>query len=486
MGMKKGSIISDHSYFSVPPPPARVHLMGICGTGMGALAGMFFESGYRVSGSDNGIYPPMSDFLRDLGIPVKEGYSPANLDPTPDIVVVGNVIRRSNPEAAALDELGIPYISMTTALNRFFIRDRKRIVVTGTHGKTTVSSMIAWILTRERLDPSFMIGGLPGNFGRSYRLGNGPHFVIEGDEYDTAYFDKSPKFLHYLPDVAVITSCEFDHADIYRNIEQIEDQFTALAAMIPRNGCLVAWGEDERVRRIARSASSRVLLYGSGGDSDWSVDYPGAGGNGTAVIRKGERSIGTVTMPMAGRHNLVNALAAVAVADCLGIDAHKAVNALSSFRGVRRRQEVRGEVAGVTVIDDFAHHPTAVRATCAAIRSRFPSRRLIAVFEPRTNTSKRNFFQQEYASAFDEADLVLVREPSGVDEIPLPERFDSRLLAEDLLHRGKTARAFAESGELLDVLAADSQSGDVVLVMSNGSFDNLIPRLLDCLKERVP
>jgi len=337
------------------------------------------------------------------------------------------------------------------------------------------------------LTPAFMIGGLPGNFGRSHRLGTGPHFVIEGDEYDTAYFDKSPKFLHYRPDVAVITSCEFDHADIYRSIEQIQDQFSALAAMIPDDGCLVAWGEDERVRRIARSAQAQVHFYGFNANSEWSAhDHPDASGNGRAVMMKGERPVASGIIPMAGRHNLMNALAAVAVAEWSGIDPQKAMDALSSFRGVRRRQEVRGEVAGITVIDDFAHHPTAVQVTCDALRHRFPSRRLVAVFEPRTNTSKRNFFQQAYVPSFDEADVVLVREPRGVEEIPREERFDSHVLAEDLRQRGKTARAFAESDDLLDFLAYGSEPGDVVLVMSNGSFDNLIGRLLDRLKERVP
>jgi UDP-N-acetylmuramate: L-alanyl-gamma-D-glutamyl-meso-diaminopimelate ligase len=429
----------------------------------------------------------MSDFLRGLGITINEGYSAANLDSRPDLVVVGNVIRRINPEAVALERSAIPYMSMTTALNEFFIRDKKRIVVAGTHGKTTLSAMIAWILYHEGLDPGFMIGGLPANFRRSHRLGAGLHFVIEGDEYDTAYFDKAPKFLHYHPDVAVITSCEFDHADIYRSVEQIEEQFRTMVTMVPEDGCLVAYGDDARVRDIAASARSRVRMYGIDTAAEWRLhEYEDSGETMRTAVRKGQRQVAAGTIPVVGRHNLLNAIAAIAVAEWVGIDPERAMEALASFRGVRRRQEIRAEIGGITVIDDFAHHPTAVDVTCAAVKERFPHRRLVAVFEPRTNTSKRAFFQQLYVSSFRKADAVFLREPRDVEDIPVAERFNSELLAEALRSGSKDAEAFAETDDLLDSLVLSLIPGDIVLVMSNGSFDNLIDRLLARLKEREP
>ena len=466
------------------PPPARVHLMGICGTGMASLAGMFHESGYRVSGSDQAIYPPMSDFLRNMGISVIDGYRASNLDPVPDLVVVGNVIRQTNPEAVELEISGIPFTSMPEALNRYFIGNKTRIVVTGTHGKTTVSAMIAWVLCKQQRDPGFMIGGVPRNFKKNYRLGSGPLFVIEGDEYDTAYFDKSPKFLHYNPEIAIMTSCEFDHADIYSSLEEIKNQFRAFADLVPSNRSLIAYGGDNRVLEIVGDRNRPVQTYGTESGMNWSAINLDDGPSGiSAVIVKDGQRVATGTLPVFGIHNVLNAVAAVAATANVGIEPQKAIEALGSFKGVTRRQEMLGEISGVLVIDDFAHHPTAVKVTCDAIHSRFSNRRLVAVFEPRTNTSRRAVFQERYVNAFLSADLIVLREPRDVARIPETERFSSERLAGDLRHLGKAAQAFDDTDGLLEFLLKELRAGDIVLTMSNGSFDGLNARLLVSLKE---
>lgn len=452
---------------------------------MASLAGMFLSAGYAVTGSDNGIYPPMSDVLRELGIAVMDGYGPANLRSRPDLVVVGNVIRRDNPEAVELEKSGIAFTSMPVAVKTYFARETTRIVVAGTHGKTTVSSMIAWILYKEGLDPGFMIGGVTENFRVNYRLGGGRFFVIEGDEYDTAYFDKRAKFLHYYPHVGVVTSCEFDHADIYRDLRQIEEQFRSFVGCIPPDGRLVLYGGDPVVTELARCSVAECARYGFGQGLEWTASDVKDVGNGidATILKRGSR-VCSGTLPVVGSHNVLNALAALAAVDCVGVTPEKALAALSSFRGVRRRQEILGEVAGVVVIDDFAHHPTAVRETCGGVRSRFPEARLVAVFEPGTNTSKRAIFQETYVQAFDPADLVVVRVPRKVENIQPEERFSSRRLASDLEMRGKEAEAFEDTDGILEHLGKVLVPGDVVLIMSNGSFDNLGTRLLQMLGER--
>jgi UDP-N-acetylmuramate: L-alanyl-gamma-D-glutamyl-meso-diaminopimelate ligase len=464
-------------------PPAHVHLMGICGTGMGSLAGMFHESGYRVTGSDQGAYPPMSDFLNKLGIPVMEGYSAGNLHPKPDLVVVGNVIRRDNAEAIELENSGISFCTMPDALNIFFADGRKQIVIAGTHGKTTVSSMIAWILYDQGLDPGFMIGGLPLNFMKNYRLGTGEYFVVEGDEYDTAYFEKTPKFVHYHPHVGVITSCEFDHGDIYDSLDEIKEGFREFAALIPSYGCLVAFGGDEGVRQVAAGNKLPVEYYGSDTEFPWHGKALGEDNRGIKVqIVHRHEIVASGTLPVVGYHNLMNATAAVAVAIKVGIEPQQAFNALESFKGIKRRQEILGEVSGILVIDDFAHHPTAVKETCSGVRARFADRRLVTVFEPRTNTSRRSIFQKDYISAFLQADVVVLREPRDVDKIPRSDRFSSERLAQDLRDKGREAHAFKDTDAVEAFLDNNLRKGDVVLIMSNGSFDDLNNRLMANLK----
>jgi UDP-N-acetylmuramate: L-alanyl-gamma-D-glutamyl-meso-diaminopimelate ligase len=463
---------------------AHVHLMGICGTGMGSLAGMFHSKGFRVTGSDQAVYPPMSDFLKELGIPVLEGYRASNLTPKPDLVVVGNVIRRTNPEAMELEKSGVPYASMPVALTQYFAESKRRIVVTGTHGKTTVSAMIAWILFKAGLDPGFMIGGLPRNFSQNHRIGDGSFFVIEGDEYDTAYFDKQPKFLHYCPDIAVVTSCEFDHADIYEDLESIKAQFKTLVSLIPVDGHVIAAGGQQAVSEIAAASKARVSSYGSDPNMDWSVKLLQLAPNGISVTISNEGfEVATGTLPVIGYHNILNAVAAVAAGTKVGVAPQIALDALGLFQGVKRRQEIIGSLGGLTIIDDFAPHPTAVDVTCSGLKAQFPDSRLVAVFEPRTNTSRRAIFQQQYVSAFGSADLVLVRNPRDVENIPETERFDSKRLAEDLKSLGKCAQAFGTTDAILHFLSANIQSGDVVLIMSNGSFDNLGRNLLARVRE---
>jgi UDP-N-acetylmuramate: L-alanyl-gamma-D-glutamyl-meso-diaminopimelate ligase len=462
-----------------PENVRHVHLMGICGTGVGALAGMLKCVGFEVTGSDQHIYPPMSDFLALSGIPVQAGYAAANLVPRPDLVVVGNVITAANPEAIALAAAAIPYVSFPQALSHYFIAGKRSLVVAGTHGKTTTASLMATLLHGGGFDPGFMIGGLVQAFGRNFNIGTGPNFVVEGDEYDTAFFDKGPKFLHYRPQIAIITSIEFDHADIYADLAAVKRSFRRLVEIMPADGCLVACLDDPVVEEVVAGAACRVSGYGSRTDLDWRLAElevtPGA--TSFSVHKKGEFwQRFEYTMP--GRHNALNALAVIAVLDQLGMDREVIAQGLRVFAGVKRRQEVRGTINGITVIDDFAHHPTAVRETLAALRAAYAGRRLVAVFDPRTNTSRRKIFQESYAVSFPDADLVLVREPEGMARIPEDERFSASRLVTDLNNRGVAAHYFEDTDAILSFLAEEGAAGDVIAVLSNGGFDNIHARLL--------
>lgn len=454
--------------------------MGICGTGVGALAGMLQAEGYQVSGSDQQVYPPMSDFLASLGIPVKSGYQPENLAHRPDLVIVGNVITRVNPEAQALAELRLPYLSMPQALGQFFLSGKSSLVVSGTHGKTTTSSLLATMLHYLESDPGFMIGGLVQEFGKNFRIGQGPYFVVEGDEYDTAFFDKGPKFLHYQPQVAIITSIEFDHADIYADLEAVKSSFRRLVAIMPPEGCLIANLDDPVVAEICRQASCRVLGYGEGQGFSWTLTDLDIQADGTSFSAlKGGVMFGRFKTRMPGRHNAMNCLAVIALLDLIGFPAPGIANHLPRFPGVRRRQEVRGEVRGITVIDDFAHHPTAVRETLAALRAAYAGRRLVAVFEPRTNSSRRRVFQDDYVQVFDQADEILIKEPAPIATLAEDQRFSAQQLSRDLASRGCRSTCFSDTEAIIATLAHSSQQGDVIAIMSNGGFDNIHSRLLD-------
>ena len=472
----------DPTLNETPENIRHIHIMGICGTGMAALAGMLKASGFAVTGSDSGVYPPMSDFLKQTGIKAAGSYGPQNLEPRPDLVIVGNVITRKNPEAQALAAAAIPYLSFPQALAHFFIRSRTSLVVAGTHGKTTTSSLLASALHQAGLDPSFMIGGIVREFDANFRLGNGPHFVVEGDEYDTAFFDKGSKFLHYRPNIAIITSVEFDHADIFADLDAIKHSFRKFVALLPPDGLIIAHLDDPNVAEVVADAPCEVQGYGFNPELAWSLtDVRSEQGMTRFQIQHQGQQWAEMAVRMPGRHNCLNSLAVTAVLHRIGLVPEQINTALSSFGGVKRRQEIRGIERGITVIDDFAHHPTAVRETLGALKAAYAGQRLVTVFEPRTNSSRRAIFQQDYVSAFDTADLILIRKPLPLDNVPEAELFSSTRLAADLRARGLDARTFADTDAILDHLMTILQKGDVVAILSNGGFDNIHSRLLEKL-----
>jgi UDP-N-acetylmuramate: L-alanyl-gamma-D-glutamyl-meso-diaminopimelate ligase len=464
----------------IPAKVHKIHLIAICGTAMGALAAMLKDLGFEVTGSDQKVYPPMSLFLEQKGIRINDGFKAEHIAYGPDLVVVGNAVTRQNPEAVKMLQLGLNFCSMPQALNFFVGSGKKTLLISGTHGKTTTAAILAWILQEGGYDPSFMIGGILQNFDSNYRLGNGPYFVVEGDEYDTAFFDKGPKLMHFHPEMAVLTSLEFDHADIFDDLDHVKRAFHAFIAGLTADSLLLAYDGDENIADLIQSRDCRIQTYGRKKDSAWrlggvSVDPPMF-----EVIKQGE-PYATFRTRLYGEHNLLNALAGIALADQLNIPAEVISRALTSFQGVKRRQEIRGQKRQITVMDDFAHHPTAVRETIRAVASFYPKNRLIAVFEPRTNTSMRKVFQNEYPRSFDPADLVCIRKPPLLEKIPAGERFSSEQLVEDLQRRGKRAHYFAETDAIIGFLLANALPGDLILIMSNGGFDNIHQRLLDKL-----
>ncbi|GMV39298.1 MAG: UDP-N-acetylmuramate:L-alanyl-gamma-D-glutamyl-meso-diaminopimelate ligase [Myxococcales bacterium] len=465
----------------------RIHLMAICGTGMGAFAGMLQAHGYEVRGSDEGAYPPMSERLAAWGIPIMEGFAPENLDWGPDLVIVGNVIRRVNPEATAMRERAIPHMSFPEALSALFLASRHPVVVTGTHGKTTTTSLTAWLLAHAGRSPSFLIGGIPSNFGRSFHLGDGQEFVIEGDEYDTAYFDKGPKFLHYQPRTAILTSIEYDHADIYRDLDHVISAFERFVAIVPPDGALLVCGERELPVRVARGCRGAVETYGVDGPYDWVARdaRPDAGGWRFTLEHRGV-ALGELWSPMAGRHNAQNAVAALGVAHRLGVPLETLAAGLAGFAGVVKRQEVKGEEDGVLVIDDYAHHPTAVAETIDAIRARYPGRPLWALFEAESNTSRRRFFQDDYPVALRGADHVVLSKPlKKWDKLSADEQIDCERIVEDLRATGVDARHIPEFDDIVAWVAEHAVPGDVVLAMSGRNFGGLHGRLLARLNARA-
>ena len=466
----------------IPETIRTIHLIAVCGTGMGALACMLRDLGFEVTGSDQKIYPPMSDFLVKNGIRIMDGFSEENLSYAPDLVIVGNAVVRENPEVGELHRMGLNFCSMPQALNRFVAGGKKTLLVSGTHGKTTTSSILAWILHEAGLDPSFMIGGIVKNFDSNYRLGNGPYFVVEGDEYDTAFFDKGPKFLHFHPKMAVLTSVEFDHADIFHDLDHVKRTFKGFISGLSRSSLLLAYDGDKNVAGLIDSANCRIENYGKNKSSPWrlgpiSVESPWT----TFEIIKNNEPFATFKTRLFGEHNLLNALAVIAVADRLKIPLQIIAGALETFEGIKRRQEIRGEKRQITVIDDFAHHPTAVRETVRAVKSVHSNGRLIAVFEPRTNTSMRSIFQNEYPQSFEMADLICIRQPPLLKKIPAGQRFSSRQLVNDLKRRGKDAHYFPDTDAIIEFLSTTARPQDLILIMSNGGFDNIHERLLKAL-----
>ena len=465
----------------------RIHLVAICGVGMAPLAVMLKRAGHVVTGSDRGVFPPMSDVLAAAGIDVAEGFSAERLESMrPDLVIVGNAVTRSNDEAAAVERIGLRRMSFPEALRAFFLEGNRSLVVAGTHGKTTTTGMLATALEAAGERPGYLIGGLIRDLGEFARPGSGGYFVVEGDEYDTAYFDKQPKFLHYAPYGVIVTSIEFDHADIYRDLDHVKSAFSRLGALVPADGPLVAYGDSENVRSVF-DGGPRRSFYGIAQGNDWraeSVSKDARGARFVATYRGGHEA--HVGLALHGEMNVLNALAAYALCRELGVASAGVLDALASYRGATRRQEILGEVGGVTVVDDFAHHPTAVAATLAAIRDRFPERRLCAVFEPRSNTTRRAVFQDRYAAALAAADVVALSAVYRKENDPLtPEQMlSTERLITDLCARNVAAWSAAGPDDILERLARDVEPGDVVVCMSNGSFGNLPRRLLERLARR--
>jgi UDP-N-acetylmuramate: L-alanyl-gamma-D-glutamyl-meso-diaminopimelate ligase len=462
----------------------HIHLIGICGTAMASLAGMLNERGFRVTGSDSAAYPPMSNFLASLGILVAQPFAAANLTPRPNLVVVGNAISRGNVELEHVLDDKIPFCSLPQILHDEFLLEKEVLVVAGTHGKTTTTSMLSWIFHSAGLRPSFLIGGIAENFGSSFALGEGKHFVLEGDEYDTAFFDKGPKFLHYFPDGVILTSVEFDHADIYKDLDAVETSFKRLVNLVPRRGRIVAFDTGDSVERCIAKAFCPVERYGSRETSGWRITSVRFQPSKTSwvVVRSGKHWA-DLEFDLGGEYNVCNATAAAAMAAAYGISKEQIQAALKTFKSVKRRLEVKAQVNGVTIIDDFAHHPTAIAGTLTALRSRYPGARLWVILEPRSNTLRRNVFQHELANSLALADEVIVAGVFKSDAIPPAERLDLMAVGADLKKRGKRARIISGADGIVQVVAPELRSGDVVAILSNGGFEGIYEKLPARLKE---
>src|SRR5580700_815536 len=465
--------------------PKHIHLTGICGTAMASLAGMLQERGFRVTGSDAAAYPPMSTFLESLGIPVAQPFAEKNLDPRPDLVVIGNALSRGNVELERVLDERIPFCSLPQILHDEFLVGKEVLVVAGTHGKTTTTSMLAWIFETAGLQPSFLIGGIAENFGRSFGLGEGKHFILEGDEYDTAFFDKGPKFLHYFPDAVILTSVEFDHADIYKDLDAVETAFKRLVNLIPRRGRIVAFdgvagsaAGSASLERCLSKAFCPVERYGAGERADWQIANLKLDAEKTSwsVLHKG-RSWADLEFPLAGEYNVWNATAAAAMAVAYGISKPEIAAALKTFKSVKRRLEVKAQVNGITIIDDFAHHPTAIAETLKALRARYAGARLWAILEPRSNTLRRRVLQSDLAQSLGLADEIIVADVFHSEAVAVNERLEMPELAADIQRHGKRARLIADADKIVETIAPEMRSGDVVAILSNGGFGGIYEKL---------
>lgn len=467
--------------------PKHVHVIGIGGSAMAPLAGMLREHGYRVTGSDSGVYPPASTLLEKLGISFFHTFDAAHLEPAPDLAVIANIIARGNPELEEVLDRKIPYRSMPEILEEVFLPGRHSIVVSGTHGKTTTTAMLAWIFHSAGKRPNFLVGGVAENFGKSYGLGGGEEFILEGDEYETAFWDRGPKFFHYHPDDLIITSLEYDHADIYRDFETYELAFRRLVNLVPRRGRVVIWGDTEQsgpaLRRAAEKAFCPVETYGFSIGNDWVASELTVEGSGMRfrVTHKG-KPFGEFVLAASGRHNVLNAMAAMVVAHGRGIEASDLAKALATFQSVKRRMDVKGEIGGVLVVDDFAHHPTAVTATIEAARARWPGRRMWAILEPRSNSMRRRVFQESLPRALALADRVVLGGVFRAQQLGDENRLDPESVAESLRALGKDAQLLAGSDAISEHLVREAKPGDLLLIMSNGSFDGLCEKLLKKLE----
>ena len=454
--------------------PQKFHFLGICGTAMGAVAAELHERGFRVTGSDEKIYPPISTFLEDKGIAVKEGFHPENIPDDVDVVVVGNAMKRGNPEVEAVLNRKLFYLSLPEVLKNYFLRGRHNLVVTGTHGKTTTTALLTWILEKTGRKPGYLIGGIPKNLGQGARLNDSKYFVIEGDEYDTAFFDKRSKFVHYLPELVIVNNIEFDHADIFRDLDDVKLSFKRLLNIVPENGMVLLNGDDPNCVEVAKDCRAQMLEVGFSKNCAQRI-RDAAYSPGTSRFKLGEDNY---ELPMVGEFNVRNAAMAVSAARFYDVPKAKIDNALKSFAGTARRQEVRGEARGVTVIDDFGHHPTAIEQTLQGLRHRFPGHRLWAIFEPRSNTTRRAVFQKQLPEALQLADGVFVAQVARLEQIPEEQRLNPTAVVKAIADSGRPAFYESNADSIVERITPMLQPKDVVVVFSNGGFDNIHEKLL--------
>jgi UDP-N-acetylmuramate: L-alanyl-gamma-D-glutamyl-meso-diaminopimelate ligase len=460
---------------------ARIHLMGICGTAMASLAGLLQDKGFVVSGSDVNFYPPMSIQLEKLKIKIMTGYKAENLQSKPDMVIVGNVISGDNPEVQEMMRLKIPYMSLPKAMSEFMIEDRNSVVIAGTHGKTTTTSLASWVAEQAGLKPGFLVGGIPKNYGQSFRVPTGDWFVIEGDEYDTAFFDKVPKFIHYKPKFVILTSIEFDHADIYKNLDEVKAAFTMLLRLIPEDGVLIYQAEDKNIASLLHYCRGKKVSYGTGEKADTRIISAAPVREGLEFTLSQNGKSSGYSLPMFGEYNAQNGAAVVALAKELNWPVNLA-EAFKNFKGVKRRQEIIGQPRDIMIIEDFAHHPTAVEETIRTFKKRPSSGQVHAVFEPRSATSRRNIFQEDYLKAFKNADQAYIAAPFAQEKIPVEQRFSSEKLVVDLNAAKKNSGHLCQNvNEIVEALKKNAQPGDTILVMSNGGFDGIYEKLLAAL-----
>ena len=464
------------------------HLIGICGTAMASLAGMLQARGHHVTGSDQNVYPPMSTMLRDLSINVLQGFNREHLTPAPDCVIVGNAIPRGNPEVEETLKRKLLYRSQAETVKEEFIRGRHSLAVAGTHGKTTSTSIAAWVIDQGGLDPTFLIGGVAQNFGSSFRVTQSDYVIVEADEYDTAYFDKGPKFMHYLPELAIVNNIEFDHADIYKDLDAVKLAFRRFMNLVPENGRLIAGWDGPNVRAVVESFGPKLFTqletFGTSEDARWQVrnaDF--TGGLSRFEVFRDQQPWGEFQTPLLGEFNLLNCLAVIIAANAWDVSRERIQDALATFKNVKRRVEVRGEQRGITVIDDFAHHPTAVRETLRALRARYTDRRLIAIFEPRSWSSRLAVFQNDYANAFVAADYVVVASVFDSQKVTEKGRaLDTEELIEAISRQGKPALALPGADEIVEHILPELREGDVVAIMSNGGFGGIHEKILTGLQ----
>ena len=459
-------------------PIRSVHFVGICGTAMASAAAAIKEKGIQVTGSDQNVYPPMSTFLAQRSIGVISGYAEQNLAHKPDLVVIGNAISRGNPEAEFVLDHKLPYCSLPELLKHFFIRGKRSLVVAGTHGKTTTTSLLTWVFEHNGLNPSYLIGGIPNNLGQGARFTDSQWFIIEGDEYDTAFFDKRSKFVHYLPEVAIINDLEFDHADIFPNLDAIATSFKYFIRLVPRNGLLLGNGDDRNLAPLLNVTHCPVKRFGLGETNAVQAFNIRYGPTATEF----EIPSFKFHLNLVGELNVRNALAVVACAKHCGLKNQQIQSAFDTFKGIKRRMEVRGIASGVTVVDDFGHHPTAIRETLSALRIKYPRQPLWAIFEPRTNTTRRNVFQAELAAAFADADAVLVSQVARLELLPPEERLNPDKLIADLQHAGKTAVYMPDVDSIVSHVGRTVTGDEVICVFSNGGFGDIHNKLLQRLQ----